>query len=108
MSWGSKKRRRRKKRGVRGETKPDDYFAAGPFEFARFGRVMVSRSRATSEEWQEAQSKMALDLPKITSEIDELVTRIADRVSRLPPERLLHRAWWEHAALVIGLGGEEM
>ena len=50
---------------------------------------------------------MALDLPKITSEIDTLVMRIADRVSRLPPERLLHRGWWERASLTIGLGCRE-
>ena len=106
MSSRSKKKRHRK--GKAKGRSPDDYFAAGPFEFARFGRVMVSRSRASLEEWQQAQSKMALDLPKITSEIDALVTRIADRVSRLPPERLLHRGWWERASLVIGLDGKEM
>ncbi len=69
---------------------------------------MVSRSRATSEEWQQAQATMAHDLPKLTREIDELVTRIADRVARLPPERLLHRAWWERASMSIGLSGEDV
>jgi preprotein translocase subunit SecA len=106
MSSRSRKAKHRKRKPRR--RSPDDYFAAGPFEFARFGRVMVSRSRASLEEWQQAQAKMALDWPKITSEIDGLVTRIADRVSRLPPERLLHRAWWEHASLVIGLGKKEV
>ena len=54
MSSRSKRKRHRK-----GKTKsrsPDDYFAAGPFEVARFGRVMVSRSRASLEEWQQAQA----------------------------------------------------
>lgn len=105
MSLRSKKKKRRKRKS--GDRPPDDYFAAGPFEFARFGRVMVSRSRSSLEEWQQAHAKMALDFPKITSEIDALVLGIADRVSRLPPERLLHRAWWEHASLVIGLAGDE-
>ena len=105
MSSRSKRERHRK-----GKTKsrsPDDYFAAGPFEVARFGRVTVSRSRASLEEWQQAQVTMALDFPKITNEIDTLVTRIADRVSHLPPEQLLHRAWWERASLLMGLGGKE-
>ena len=96
---------RRKKKTIR---TPDDYFAAGPLEFARFGRVVISRSRANLEEWQQAQSKMAVDLPKIESEIDALVKRIADRVSRLPPDRLLYRAWWEHAAYAIGLAGRDV
>ena len=87
---------------------PDEHFSAGPFEFARFGRVMVSRSHASLEEWQQARAKMALNLPKITSEIDTLVKRIADRVAGLPPEQLLHRGWWEHASLAIGLGGKEV
>ena len=106
MSSRSKGKRHRKRKTK--DRPPDDYFVAGPFEFVRFGRVVVSRSRASLEEWQRAHDKMALDLPKITSEINTLVMRIADRVSRLPPERLLHRGWWEHASLVIGLGGKEV
>src|SRR4051794_12097570 len=82
---------------------PDDYFAAGSFEFARFGRVMVSRSRARGEEWQQAQAKMALDVPKTTGEIDPLVMRIAARVAGLPPGRLLHRAGGNPATAAIGL-----
>ena len=105
MSSQSKDKKHRKRKTK--DRSPDDYFAAGPFEFARFGRVMVSRSRASLKDWQQAQAKMALDLPKITSEIDTLVMRIADRVSRLPPERLLHRGWWERASLTIGLGCRE-
>ena len=54
------------------------------------------------------QAKMALDLPKIITDIDILVRRIADRVSHLPPEQLLQRAWWEHMRVAIGLGGNEV
>ncbi len=96
----SRSKRKRQRQETKGRS-PDDYFAAGPFEFARFGRVVVHRSRASLEEWQRAQAKMALDLPEITSEIDTLVTRIADRVARMPPESLLQRAWWERAYLLI-------
>ena len=105
MSSRTKKRKRRK--GKTETRSPDDYFAAGPLEFARFGRIMVSRSRADLEDWQQAQAKMARDLPKITNEIDNLVNRIAHRVSRLPPQQLLRRAWWERASLLIGLAGDQ-
>ncbi|MEX1153883.1 YecA family protein [Parvibaculum sp.] len=94
----SRKRRRKQKSryGV-----PDDYFAAGPFEFARFGRLVVSRSRASIADWEAANAKLAANLPTIRVEIDDLVTQIAEQVSRLPGERLLHRAWWELAMLNI-------
>ncbi len=62
---------------------------------------MVSRSRASSEDWERARAKLALDLPNVTSEIDTLVTRISDRVSRVLPESLLRRAWWERTRLLI-------
>jgi preprotein translocase subunit SecA len=51
-----------------------------------------------------AQAKMAEHFPKIVEEIDKLVTTIAERVARLPPDRLLHRAWWEFAAAMLNLG----
>jgi preprotein translocase subunit SecA len=94
-----------KKKG-RKQVHPDDYFAAGPFEFARFGRFVVSRSRATAQELRFTQRKMAELLPQIISDIDDLVRRIAERVASLPPERLLHRAWWEFATFAMGLTGD--
>jgi hypothetical protein len=78
MSLRTKRRIRRKRKGKRTDAQPDDYFAAGPFEFARFGRLMISRSRASSEEWKAVHAKMAADFPRIVSEIDALVSRIAE------------------------------
>lgn len=88
---GQKLRRKQKSKSIA----PDDYFAAGPFEFVRFGRHVVSRSRASDADWEKARAKMAEHLPTITAEIDDLVAQIAEQVARLPGERLLHRAWWE-------------
>jgi hypothetical protein len=85
-------RRRKSKR-----TKPDEYFRAGPLELARFGKVVVSKLNATAGEIDTMQGMMADDLPRIFAEIEQLVDRIAARVARLPPEKLLHRAWWEFA-----------
>ena len=93
-----RKRRREQKSRFRA---PDDHFAVGPFEFARFGRTVVSRSRASAAEWEAVNAKLAADVPRIMAEVDKLVTQIAEQVSRLPGERLLHRAWWEFAMLTL-------
>ncbi|MDD2465229.1 MAG: SEC-C metal-binding domain-containing protein [Desulfobulbus sp.] len=98
---GRKSRQKQKTRSVA----PDDYFAAGPFEFARFGRQVIGRSRASVTEWEETNAKMAAHLPTITAEIDDLVAQIAEQVARLPGERLLHRAWWEFAMINIRRDG---
>jgi len=40
---------------------------------------------------------MAEMLPEVVAEIDALASEIANRISRLPADRLLHRGWWEFA-----------
>jgi preprotein translocase subunit SecA len=87
--------------------KPDDYFAAGPMEFARFGRLAIGRSRATKEQFEAAQARMTAQYPVTVSEIDVLVASIAAQIVRLPPGRLLQRGWWEYSAMVVGLGGRD-
>jgi preprotein translocase subunit SecA len=74
---------------------PDDYFAAGPLEFARFGQLVLGRSRVSAVDREETIAKLAAHLPAIIAEIDDLVAQIAEQVARLPGEGLLHRAWWE-------------
>jgi preprotein translocase subunit SecA len=97
---------KRRKSGRR-PAKPDDYFASGPFEFARFGKIVVGRSRATPEQAAAAHAHMAERLPTVVAEIDALVSSIAGQIARLPPGRLLHRAWWEFAAIVAGVDGKK-
>lgn len=87
--------------------KPDDYFAAGPMEFARFGRVAISRSRATQDQFDAAQARMVAQYPITVREIDELVASIAAQIVRLPPDRLLQRGWWEYSSMIVGLGGKD-
>lgn len=87
--------------------KPDDYFAAGLMEFARFGRVMVGRSRATQEQIDAVQERLVAQYPITVGEIDALVASIAAQVARLPPGRLLQRGWWEYSAMIVGLGGKD-
>jgi hypothetical protein len=71
--------------------KPDDYFAARPMEFARFGRVVLGRSRPTQEQVDAAQGRMVAQYPITVGEIEALVASIAAQIARLPPERLLQR-----------------
>jgi preprotein translocase subunit SecA len=97
---------KRRKSGRR-HVKPDDYFASGPFEFARFGKILIGRSHATPKQIVAAQARMAEHFPVVVAEIDGLVSSIAGQIARLPPDRLLHRAWWEFAAIVVGIGGKK-
>lgn len=92
---------RQRKSGKKHGPKPDDYFSQGPLEFARFGRVMIARNNATESQQREMQANIAAAYPRLVDKVDGLVASIATRVSRLPPLRLLHRAWWEHSAAVI-------
>lgn len=88
--------------------KPDDYFAWGPFEFARFGKITVAKSHLTEEQLAEAQTRMAERFPALIAELDALVSSIASQIARLPPAFLLHRAWWEFATATLGLAGKKV
>lgn len=96
---------RRRKSGKGGQA-PDDYFSQGPLEFARFGRVVIGRNNANEEQRAAIQARMAASYPEVVAKIDTLVRAIAARVARLPPLRLLQRAWWEHSAAVIMEGAD--
>jgi preprotein translocase subunit SecA len=97
------KSKKRKAKNV----KPDDYFTAGPIEFARFGRVMVGRSRATQDQVDTVQARAVAQYPVTVGEIDALVASIAAQIARLPPDRLLQRGWWEYSTMIVGLGGKD-
>ena len=84
--------------------KPDDYFAAGPFEFARYGKTMVGRSRMAAEQFEKMQRRMVERFPDVVREIDAVVARTASQIAALPPGRLLQRAYWEFAGLAITKG----
>jgi preprotein translocase subunit SecA len=95
------------KRKTAKNVKPDDYFAAGPMEFVRFGRAMLGRSRATQEQFDAAQTRMVAQYPITVGEIEALVASIAAQIARLPPDRLLQRGRWEYSAVIVGLGGRK-
>lgn len=98
---------KRRKSGAKGR-QPDEYFARGPIELARFGKTMIARSRATPQQFKEMQQRMADMLPQTISEIDTLVEDIAKQISALPPGRLLHRAYWEFSAVALMQGNDAL
>lgn len=79
--------------------KPDEYFSHGPIEMARFGKNIVSRSRLNEKQFEEFQEKLNDNYPKVVAELNTLIEEIAILVSGLPVDKILHRAWWEYAAL---------
>lgn len=91
---------KRRKSG-RTPRKPDDYFSAGPFEFARFGKMTIGRSHLSPEKMEDVHKRMANDYPRIVAEINSLVESITKQISSLPPDKLLHRAWWQFAHMMI-------
>ncbi len=93
---------KQRKKSVK-RVKPDDYFASGPFEFARFGKLAIVKSHLTEKQIAEAQKRMAERFPALISELDALVSSIANQIACLPPVFLLHRAWWEFATATLGL-----
>ncbi|WP_051644806.1 SEC-C metal-binding domain-containing protein [Labrenzia sp. DG1229] len=94
--------RRKKKRAIR----PDEEFRRGPLRVARYGKNIVYQSNWSEGTFEEWQAHAITKYPKIVAQIDGLVETIAKLVSELPPEKLLHRAWWEFAARAIKIEAE--
>lgn len=85
---------------------PDEVHRAGPLEFARYGKLTVMSSNASSEQLEAARAAMAERLPQVEAELDAPVQSIVRRIAALPPEKLLHRGWWELATAFSGMGAD--
>jgi hypothetical protein len=96
----SKKRRAPKR-------KPDEQLVKGPFRFARYGRFLSFSAHWPAGTFEKAQAQNAARLPEVAAKTDALVLEIADLVSSLRPEKLLHRAWWEIAIANLLLDHKE-
>ncbi len=81
--------------------KPDEFFAKGPLRVARYGSSVLMETNWPEGAHAEMQKRSAAEYPEIVKQINQLVNEIAKLVSELPPEKLLHRAWWELAVLVL-------
>lgn len=98
----------KKKRKKPHRIAPDEQFSAGPITFSRFGRFTVANSSLGEEQFEMVQKKLAESYPAAVAEVESLVSAIADRIRRLPPAQLLHRAWWEFAGISVGLNGKDV
>ncbi len=86
---------------------PDEAFSMGPITVARFGKNILWKSNWPEGSFEETQKHQAQLLPKIVQETDALISEIADLISTLPPDKLLHRAWWEMAHRHIKIESED-
>src|SRR5262245_3633882 len=86
--------------------KPDEVMQNSIFSVARYGKNLVWKSNLTKESHAEYQKRCIEQYPKTVAEIDELVATVAEQVTRLPPEMLLHRAWWEMASKAMKIEAE--
>jgi hypothetical protein len=95
--------KRRKGRITPKRVKPDEVLSGGPVTFARTGRIIHGRSDWRPGEFEKMQKQRVERYPHVVAEIDALVAEIASLVSVLPPDWLLHRAWWELATRELGI-----
>ena len=85
---------------------PDDYYCSGSLEMARFGKHVVMRSDMSHDEFEERQTYFVEHFPEVCKEIDEIIAQIIGIVSKLPPDELLKRAYWEMAAHHLNMDSE--
>ncbi|ARR51824.1 hypothetical protein ETN89_20860 (plasmid) [Photobacterium damselae subsp. damselae] len=86
--------------------KPDENFTYGPLEVLRFGDKLLYKSNWSEEQFHHTQKELASRYEEIVQQIDTLVEGIAKKVSELPAEQMLHRAWTEMFASHIGMKSE--
>jgi hypothetical protein len=82
--------------------KPDDFFSLGAFQMARYGNRLFCQTNFTNEDFTEIQQNLAEQFPDVVKNIVNIVSKIADLVSTLPPEKVLYRAWGEMAVRYMG------
>jgi hypothetical protein len=85
---------------------PDETFSHGPMRMARLGKNLIVQSNWSPDEFAKMQLKLVEEYPAIIQEIDQLVGSIAQLVSELPADQLLHRAWWEMVGKHIKIKSE--
>jgi len=99
--------KRRKERPTPKRVKPDEVLSGGgPVTLARTGRILHSHADWRPGEFEKMQATLAERYPQVVAEIDAVVAEIAQLVSVLSPEKLLHRAWWQVITGQLGVTSE--
>ncbi|MEG8064435.1 SEC-C domain-containing protein [Xanthomonas hortorum pv. gardneri] len=97
---------KKKKRRVRKTVRPDETFSAGPFRMARYGHNILSSMQWEPGQYEAAQHYFAGKYESVVAEIDSLISEAAQLVATLPPLKLLHRAWFKRASVMLGINKE--
>lgn len=77
------------------QSTPDNYYRKGPFEMARFGRLVVVRNNMTPEQHRLYLEANAKRLPEVIATIDTHVAAIVRVATGHDPLSLLQRGYWE-------------
>jgi len=73
---------------------------------ARFGKNVVWESKWQPDEFAKMQKSMADQYPKVVQDINQLVLEVAQLISDLPADQLLHRGWWEMVGRHVNIKSE--
>lgn len=85
---------------------PDEYFSAGPIQFARFGKNILIQSKWPDYDFKIMQETLVQRFPHVVEEIDQIVGEITALVKTLPPEQVLQRAYGEMTVQHMGKQSE--
>lgn len=85
---------------------PDEAFEKGAIRFERYGKNILFKNRMSQDQFFQLQKNLIDEYPKVIDEINKSVTAIASLVSKLPPDKLLYRAFWGMATQHIGVEAE--
>lgn len=77
--------------------KPDEIISHGPLQVARFGKNVVWQSNWQEGQHAQFQRHLVEQYPVIVGEINQAISQIENLVRELPPDKILHRAWWQKA-----------
>jgi hypothetical protein len=84
-----------KKKKSNKRIKPDDFFASGNIQMARYGRRLIMKNNMTQSNHQEFTKQLADNYPQVIEKINGLVDRIVSIIQAHEPLELLYRAYWD-------------
>lgn len=73
--------------------------------FSQNQEFIFGRNNLSKNQMQDAYARMAARFPLLMTEIDQLIQNIKEKITKLSPGPLLHRAYWEYAAIKVGISG---
>lgn len=84
----------------------DEYLQVGPFELARFGKVVTMRNNMSAEEHAEFMKLLVEHSEPIEKSINVLVNEIRELVTKCDPLKLLQYGYFRFVSSLIGIESE--